>query len=74
MKFFRVKFIPISATQLVFIMGDNAEPSERRTEPRSLNFGALKNHIILHKIDVSLWAIRMLTVMFTIGYFLPLFW
>lgn len=34
---------------------------------------ALKAHVNANKIDVALWAIRVLTVLFTIGYVLPLF-
>lgn len=34
---------------------------------------ALKAHIIANKIDVALWAIRMLTILCTFGYILPIF-
>ncbi|KAI5633371.1 hypothetical protein NE865_13924 [Phthorimaea operculella] len=34
---------------------------------------ALKAHVIANKIDVALWAIRILTVLFTIGYVMPIF-
>ncbi|XP_017783756.1 PREDICTED: Krueppel homolog 2 [Nicrophorus vespilloides] len=40
--------------------------------PRGLNIEALKAHVIAHKIDVCLWTIRILTILFTIGYFVPL--
>ncbi|KAJ8720490.1 hypothetical protein PYW08_005955 [Mythimna loreyi] len=49
------------------------------TEPQAGDAGppkgvpALKAHIVANKIDVALWAIRILTVLFTIGYVLPLF-
>ncbi|XP_063365936.1 Krueppel homolog 2 [Cydia amplana] len=34
---------------------------------------ALKAHVIANKVDVALWAIRILTVLCTFGYVLPLF-
>lgn len=34
---------------------------------------ALKAHVVANKVDVALWAIRVLTVLFTIGYVLPIF-
>lgn len=53
--------------------------AEQQTDPRAGDTGppkgipALKAHVIANKIDVSLWAIRVLTVLFTFGYILPLF-
>ncbi|XP_060532275.1 Krueppel homolog 2 [Cylas formicarius] len=41
--------------------------------PRGLNFDALKAHVIAHKIDCALWAIRMVVIVFSIGYFIPIF-
>jgi hypothetical protein len=41
--------------------------------PRPVAFDALKTHVMAHKVDVALWAIRILTVLFTIGYFIPIF-
>lgn len=43
------------------------------TGSRSLNYEALKNHIVTHKIDCSLWAIRILSILFAIGYIIPIF-
>lgn len=40
---------------------------------RGLNFEAFKQHAMANKIDMGLWAIRLLTVTFTLGYFLPIF-
>lgn len=34
---------------------------------------ALKEHIILNKIDTALWASRVLTILFSIGYIIPIF-
>ncbi|XP_044749120.1 Krueppel homolog 2 [Coccinella septempunctata] len=53
-------------------MGDNAAPSDS-TNRRGLNLDALKVHIYTHKIDCALWAIRMSIIMFTLGYFIPIF-
>lgn len=49
-------------------MADNNTNQER---PRGL--GALKQHISENKADVALWASRVLTIIFAIGYVLPIF-
>ncbi|RZC39617.1 Krueppel -like 2 [Asbolus verrucosus] len=55
-------------------MNDGAGPSgASQQRPRGLNVDALKQHIVAHKIDCSLWAIRILTIIFTLGYFVPIF-
>lgn len=55
-------------------MGDNANSTTNAERPpRNLNIDALKAHVLAHKIDVGLWAIRLLTVIFTLGYFIPIF-
>ncbi|XP_018565148.1 Krueppel homolog 2 [Anoplophora glabripennis] len=53
-------------------MSDTAGNSSS-TGSRSLNYEALKNHILTHKIDCSLWAIRILSILFAIGYIIPIF-
>ncbi|XP_030748046.1 Krueppel homolog 2 [Sitophilus oryzae] len=53
-------------------MSENSENSTNQP-PRGLNFDALKSHVIAHKIDCSLWATRMLLILFSIGYFVPIF-
>jgi len=55
-------------------MSDSAGPSGASPPRRGLNVEALKQHVVNHKIDCGLWAIRVLTVIFAFGYFLPLFW
>ncbi|KAJ8927128.1 hypothetical protein NQ314_020401 [Rhamnusium bicolor] len=40
---------------------------------RRLNYEGLKNHVITHKIDCGLWAIRVLSIIFAVGYILPVF-
>lgn len=55
-------------------MSDSTQNSAPPPQPaRSLNFEALKGHVIAHKIDCGLWAIRMLVILFSIGYFIPIF-
>lgn len=49
-------------------MADNNTNQER---PRG--FQALKQHVIDNKADVALWASRVLTIIFAIGYMLPIF-
>ncbi|XP_031624326.1 Krueppel homolog 2 [Contarinia nasturtii] len=49
-------------------MADNNTNQER---PRG--FEALKQHIIDNKVDVALWASRVLTILFAFGYVLPIF-
>lgn len=55
-------------------MSDSTENTSSTPQAgRGLNFEALKVHIITHKIDCGLWAIRMLVILFSIGYFIPIF-
>lgn len=49
-------------------MADNNANQDR---PRG--FEALKQHVIDNKVDVALWASRVLTIIFAIGYVLPIF-
>ncbi|KAK9886963.1 hypothetical protein WA026_019221 [Henosepilachna vigintioctopunctata] len=49
------------------------DANSESTSRRGLNIDALKVHIFTHKIDCALWAIRMSIIMFTIGYFIPIF-
>jgi len=32
----------------------------------------LKHHVLTHKIDVAMWATRLATIIFTLGYILPI--
>ncbi|CAG9820182.1 unnamed protein product [Phaedon cochleariae] len=57
-------------------MGDSGDAQTSTGEPRpsrGLNFEALKLHVLTHKIDCGLWAIRILAILFAIGYFIPIF-
>ncbi|KAJ8971730.1 hypothetical protein NQ317_002560 [Molorchus minor] len=50
-----------------------ATENSNSTTRTSLNYEALKNHVVTHKIDCTLWAIRVISIIFTIGYILPVF-
>lgn len=50
-------------------MSDQQENQDQR--PRGID--ALKNHILEHKVESALWLSRLLTIIFSIGYILPLF-
>lgn len=49
--------------------------SDSTTTPPSRPGGldALKAHVIANKIDCGMWAIRVLAIIFAIGYFIPIF-
>jgi len=49
-------------------MADTAGDNTNR--PRG--FLVLKAHVLAHKIDVLLWATRVATILFTVGYILPI--
>ncbi|CAB3242201.1 unnamed protein product [Arctia plantaginis] len=53
-------------------MADQADHQAGDTGPPK-GIPALKAHVAANKVDVALWAIRVLTVLFTIGYVLPIF-
>lgn len=48
-----------------------ADDNQEQERPRGLQ--SLKQHVIENKADVALWASRVITVAFTIGYILPIF-
>lgn len=50
--------------------GDAGADSERRPK----GFEALKQHVIAHKVEVTLWSTRLAAIVFTFAYILPLFW
>ncbi|CAH2055963.1 unnamed protein product, partial [Iphiclides podalirius] len=52
-------------------MADQNTPAGEGGPPKGIP--ALKAHVIANKVDVALWGIRLLTVLCTIGYVLPLF-
>lgn len=53
-------------------MSDNNQQSNNDSGPPR-GMPALKAHVIANKIDVALWAIRVLTIFCTIGYVIPIF-
>lgn len=48
-----------------------ADSNANQERPRGME--ALKQHVIDNKVDVALWASRVLTIIFAIGYVLPIF-
>lgn len=48
--------------------------SSTETNSEQPGVPALKKHIAENKVDFALWITRVLTVLFTVGYFIPLFW
>jgi len=46
--------------------------TEPTTEERPRGWLVLKHHLLTHKIDVALWATRLATMVFTLGYILPI--
>lgn len=56
-----------------FRMGDQGESrQDSNTSPQS-RLDILKKHIIDNKVDVGLWTTRLLTMLFTFFYFIPIF-
>ncbi|XP_063698870.1 Krueppel homolog 2 [Culicoides brevitarsis] len=51
-------------------MSDNSTQQEQQP---ARGFEALKAHVIANKIDSALWASRVLTILFAVGYVIPLF-
>lgn len=52
---------------------NNSQNSEEPQPPQRSGWEALKQHVIDHKVEVAIWATRVFTVLFTFGYFIPLF-
>ena len=50
-------------------MPDSATENNQQRQ----GFGALSHHVSTHKLEMGLWATRILTFFFTIAYFLPIF-
>lgn len=52
---------------------NNTEPNQQEPPNRPKGIEALQAHVISNKIDSALWASRMLTIIFAIGYIIPIF-
>jgi hypothetical protein len=52
------------------VMSNLSQSQNSELQPRG--WGALKQHVIEHKVEVALWATRVFTIIFTFGYFIPL--
>ena len=67
----------VSAWSKYWNIFPEAEPAETTmAEPtpdqRPRGWLVLKHHLLTHKIDIALWATRLATIIFTIGYILPI--
>lgn len=49
------------------------QENERRPEPQLNGSGKIVEHIKANKIDVAMWATRMMAIIFAVGYILPIF-
>eukprot|EP00088_Acartia_fossae_P049929 TRINITY_DN5547_c0_g1_i14.p1 TRINITY_DN5547_c0_g1~~TRINITY_DN5547_c0_g1_i14.p1 ORF type:complete len:250 (-),score=15.19 TRINITY_DN5547_c0_g1_i14:124-873(-) len=45
--------------------------TDNTSQTQSRGIGALKNHLISHKLDVGLWVTRLATILFSFAYILP---
>jgi len=48
-------------------MADGGQPTRER------GWLVFKHHVLTHKIDLALWSTRLATLLFTVGYILPIF-
>lgn len=53
-------------------MSDNSSQQQETQQP-ARGFDALKTHVIANKVDSALWASRVLTILFAVGYVIPIF-
>lgn len=49
----------------------DSNANQEQARPRGIE--ALKLHVIENKVDVALWASRVITLLFAFGYVIPLF-
>jgi len=45
--------------------------TQQQQQGRQRGLGAFKQHVLEHKIDCGLWATRLATIVFTLGYIIP---
>jgi hypothetical protein len=48
------------------------DTSDSNTQGQTRGIGALKNHLLAHKVDVGLWLTRLATIFFSIAYIIPI--
>ena len=51
-------------------MADSTTENNQRPQQ---GFSALSQHVSTHKLEMGLWATRLMTIVFTFAYFLPIF-
>ncbi len=54
-------------------MSDQQAPNPPPQSPPTRGWNTLVSHVSAHKLDCGLWATRLATVVFALGYFLPIF-
>lgn len=59
----------VDRNNLNFRMADSTTGNNQRPQ----GFGALCQHVSTHKLEMGLWATRLMTILFTFAYFLPIF-
>lgn len=52
-------------------MSDNNSSTDNENQPRGIE--AVKNHMMEFKIETALWISRVLSIVFAIGYLIPIF-
>lgn len=52
-------------------MSDSNSTTDSDNQPRGIE--AVKNHMLENKIETALWLSRVLSIVFAIGYLLPIF-
>ncbi|PSN35929.1 Krueppel 2 [Blattella germanica] len=53
-------------------MSDQQGETQSSSQQQVKGWEALKQHVIDHKVEVALWATRVFTILFTLGFFIPL--
>lgn len=54
-------------------MSDNNTATDNNDSNQPRGVEAVKNHMLENKIETALWVSRVLSIIFAIGYILPLF-
>ncbi|XP_063236548.1 Krueppel homolog 2 [Bacillus rossius redtenbacheri] len=50
-----------------------SDASGAQTPEQPRGWANLKQHVMEHKVEVALWATRVFTIIYTFGYFIPIF-
>lgn len=52
---------------------EEQEPQSQERPSQGRGISAVSKHMLENKIDTALWATRILTLLFSISYYLPFF-